>query len=280
MVRQDGVRYLNQSTAQRSTRHSPPATGNAAAVLVGHGSLLADSGKAMMEIASQLRQQQVLEWVEAGFLNFSQPTCASVVARVKAQGAHTIVMQPYFLIDGYYVLHELAALVDSLAAEHPQLSFKVAAVLGDHPALIQLACKRLATVDPAPDSQTGLLFAAHGTPLPAANGAIERVLAAVQQQMGYGPATVGYLECNEPDIAAAFARLVAVGVTRITVLPYFLHLGRHVRKDLPKLFAAARQTYHGVPITVAHHLDYDPLLVEIVADRIRSAALVECNNFA
>jgi sirohydrochlorin cobaltochelatase len=252
----------------------------AGAVLVGHGSLLADSGKAMMEIASQLRQQRVLERVEAGFLNFSQPTCASVVTRVKDQGAHTIVVQPYFLIDGYYVVHELAALIDSLAVEHPQLSFRVAAVLGDHPALIQLACKRLAAADPAPESDTGLLFAAHGTPMPAANGAIERVLAAVRQQLGYGPATVGYLECNEPDIPAAFARLVAAGVRRISVLPYFLHLGRHVRKDLPNLFEAARQTHRHVTITVAHHLDYDPLLVEVVADRIRTAVLLESATFA
>jgi sirohydrochlorin ferrochelatase len=261
-----------------ATCHWQPATPGTAAVLVGHGSLLADSGKAMMQIANELRQQRALERVEAGFLNFSQPTFASVVSRVKEQGAHTIVVQPYFLIDGYYVAHELAVLVQSLATEHPQLCFKVAPVLGDHPALVQLACKRLAAVDPAPDRQTGLLFAAHGTPLPAANGAIERVLAQVQQQQGYGPATVGYLECNDPNIPAAFARLVAAGVERITVLPYFLHLGRHVRRDLPRLFDEARQTHSPLPITIAHHLDYDPLLVETVADRIRSAASVESDS--
>jgi sirohydrochlorin ferrochelatase len=241
-----------------------------AAIMVGHGSLMADSGRAMLQIADCLRRQQVLPLVEAGFLNFSQPTFARVVAQVAAQGARTIVVQPYFLIPGYYVVNELAALVQTLATEQRQLRFVLADVFGDHPALARLAVKRLATVDPAPDAKTGLLFAAHGTPIATANALIEQVLAQVQQEMGYGAATVGYLECNEPAVPAAFTRLVEAGVHRITVLPYFLHLGRHVRKDLPRLFEQARQDHPSIPITIAHHLDYDPLLVEAAADRIRS----------
>lgn len=241
-----------------------------ATILVGHGSLLADSGKAMMQIADRLRQQQVTALVEAGFLNFSQPAFAEAVDRVAIQGAHMVVVQPYFLIAGYYVVHELTALVHSVAARYPQLSFVVADVFGDHPAMTRLAQKRLAAVDPAPGAHTGLLFTAHGTPIAAANAPIERILAQVQQQMGYGPATVGYLECNEPDIPAAFARLVAAGVQRITVLPYFLHLGRHVRKDLPALFEQARQAHPEVTINIAHHLDYDPLLAKAAAGSIRA----------
>lgn len=246
----------------------------AAAVLVGHGSLLADSGKAMMQIATRLRQQQVMPLVEAGFLNFSQPTFDTVVAQVATQGARTIIVQPYFLIPGYYVVHELAARVQALIAAQPQLRVVMADVFGDHPALARLAMKRLAAVDPAPDARTGLLFAVHGTPIATGNAPIARILAQVQQEMGYGPAILGSLECNEPAIPAAFAKLVAAGAHRITVLPYFLHLGRHVRKDLPRLFEVARQTHRRVPITVAHHLDYDPLLVEVTADRIRSAVSV------
>jgi sirohydrochlorin ferrochelatase len=249
-----------------------------AAILVGHGSLLADSGKAMLQIANELRQQRVLERVEAGFLNFSQPTFATVVKQMAEQGAGTVVVQPYFLIPGYYVASELVALVEVVATEQPQLHFLLADVFGDHPALTQLALKRLAAIDPAPAAKSGLLFAAHGTPIAAANRPIERILGHVQQEMGYGAATVGYLECNEPAIPAAFTRLVEAGVQRITVLPYFLHLGRHVRKDLPRLFEQARQDHPSIPITIAHHLDYDPLLVEATADRIRSAVIAESDG--
>lgn len=239
-----------------------------AAVLVGHGSLLAASGAAMMQVAELLRRQRVTPLVEAAFLNYSQPTLPEVVAKVKAQGASSIIVQPYFLTEGHYVANELPALVAELARSHAKLPFYVANVLGAHPALTKLAIKRLHAVDPAPALTSALLFAAHGSPIPAANAPIERIMSQVRDRLGYGPAVVGYLDSNQPDIPTAFDRLSASGVRQITVLPYFLHGGRHVREDLPALFAQARSQYAELDIRVADHLGFDPLLAAAAAERI------------
>jgi sirohydrochlorin ferrochelatase len=238
-----------------------------ATVLVGHGSILAASGTAMFRIADHLRTQGVTPIVEAGFLNFSQPTFADAVAQAQTQGADHIIVQPYFLIEGHYVARELPTLVQTVAASHPGLRFILGGVLGSHPALVQLACERLSAINPEPNADTALLFVAHGTPLADANAPIEQVLNRVAQQAGYGRALIGYLDCNEPSIPAAFAHIAATGVSRIDVLPYFLHLGRHVRTDLPAHFAAARATHPQVDIHIAQHLDYDPLLAQAVAER-------------
>jgi sirohydrochlorin ferrochelatase len=243
-------------------------TKRSAAILVGHGSLREASGAAMMQVAEQLRAQRVTPIVEAGFLNFSQPTFAQAVAQAHAQGATSIIVQPYFLIQGHYVAKELPALVRTVAADYPGLRFVTGEVLGAHPALVRLAHKRLAAVNPAPDQATGVLFVAHGTPLPAANEPISRVLTQVQRQRGYGPAAIGYLECNKPSIPAAFAQLAAAGVRAIDVLPYFLHLGRHVRGDLPALFEEARVAHFDIRIAISRYLDFDPLLVDVTAERI------------
>jgi sirohydrochlorin ferrochelatase len=245
-----------------------------AAVLVGHGSLHSDSGLAMMQVAGLLREQGIAPIVEAGFLNFSQPTMAEAVATVVAQGATTVIIQPYFLIEGYYVRHDLRQAVRRLAATYPAVHFSMGAVLGDHDAMLKLACKRLTAVDSLPVAQpeaSGLLFVAHGTPIEEANAPIIRLLQQARDRFGYRQAAVGYLDCNQPDIPAAFDQLVATGVTRLTVLPYFLHLGRHVRTDLPALFDQARQRHPQVEIQVAHHLDYDPLLAQVAGERIRAA---------
>ncbi len=239
-----------------------------AAILIGHGSVLGASGSAMIRLAARLREQGVLPIVEAAFLNYSRPTLAEAVAKCVDLGATSILVQPYFLIAGAYVVDELPALVGSVAGHYRQLPFVVAQPLGDHPALVALARKRLLAVDPMPARETGLLFVAHGTPLASANAPIQAVLMQVQQQAGYGPALLGYLDCNEPTIPAAFAQLVTTGVQRIVVLPYFLQLGRHVRQDLPALFDQARQDYPQIPICVAQHLDYDLLLAEVAAARI------------
>lgn len=247
-----------------------------AAVLVGHGSLHSDSGQAMLQIAALLRQQPVAPIVEAGFLNFSQPTLAEAVEKAVAQGATQVVVQPYFLIEGHYVRNDLRQAVRILAEKHKPVRFTIADVLGDHTAMFNLACKRLAAVEPGgqtAEDERGLLFVAHGTPLDDANAPIERLLRRVCERAGYRQAGMGYLDCNQPDIPTAFDQLVATGITRLMVLPYFLHLGRHVRTDLPALFAEARQRHAGVDIQIAHHLDYDPLLAQVAAERIMAAMM-------
>lgn len=240
-----------------------------AAVLIGHGSLLSASGSAMIRLAARLREQGVAPIVEAAFLNYSRPTLAETIAKCVGLGATHILVQPYFLVAGAYVVGELPNLVHRVAAHYGQLPFAIGQALGNHPALVALARKRLLRVDPAPGAETGLLFVAHGTPLAGANQPIQSVLTQVQQQVGYGPAVLGYLDCNQPAIPAAFAQLVATGVNRIAILPYFLQLGRHVRQDLPAFFAQARQDYPQIAFVVAQHLDYDLLLAEAAADRIR-----------
>ena len=245
-----------------------------AAVLVGHGSLHSDSGVAMVQVAALLREQGIAPVVEAGFLNFSQPTMAEAVAKVVVQGATTVIIQPYFLIEGHYVRNDLRQAVGTLAATYQTVRFTIAEVLGDHGAMLDLACKRLTAIDAAPavqQAETGVLFVAHGTPVAEANAPIIRLLQQARDRFGYHQAGIGYLDCNQPDIATAFDQLVANGVMRLTVLPYFLHLGRHVRSDLPALFAEARQRHPHVEIQVAHHLDYDPLLAQVAAERIMTA---------
>ena len=243
-------------TADRTQDSQRPA-----AVLVGHGSLLKASGAAMMAIAEQLRQRAITPIVAAGFLNFSQPTFAEAVASAVQQGASRVIVLPYFLIQGHYVASELPALVRTVAASYPHLPFAIAEGLGAHPGLVELARKRLSVLDEAPGPQSGLLFAAHGTP-------IQQVLGQVRARLGYALAVIGYLECNEPTIPQGIAQLVAAGMERVSILPYFLHLGRHLRQDLPALFAEAQRQHPDLNLRIAPHLDFDPLLVDIMAERL------------
>ena len=244
-----------------------------AAIVVGHGSLRSASGSAMIRIAARLREQGVAPIVEAGFLNYNRPTFAEAVEKCLAQGANELIVQPYFLIAGVYVVTDLPKLVKATMPSERGVHFHMAEPLGAHTALVKLAYKRLQAVDPVPDQTTGLLFVAHGTPMEAANVPLTRVLQRVQTMAGYGPAVMGYLDCNQPDIPTAIAQLVETGVPRIAILPYFLQLGRHVCDDLPTLFAEAKVRHPTTEIRIAEPLGYDLLLVEAVAERIMSAII-------
>lgn len=247
------------------------ATEKRAAIIVGHGSVLSDAGSTMLRIADRLHQQQDLPRVMAGFLNYSQPTFAEAVEGCLDEGAVTIVVQPYFLIAGSYVQDGLQQVIATAQRQHPHVQFVQTDVLGAHSLLLELAQARLQSLPSTQkreEERRALLVIAHGTPFEAENLPIVRAAQSLHTQLGYALSQVGYLDCNQPDIPTAFADLVAEGATAIDVLPYFLHLGRHVRSDLPAHFAQAQQRHSEIPIRIARHLDDEVILSQICAERI------------
>ncbi len=245
-----------------------------AVILIGHGSLRSASGASMIRIAARLRERGVAPVVEAAFLNYSRPTLAEVVEKITADEVTTIIIQPYFLIAGVYVQNDLRALIAEVNTQFPALTFQLAPVLGDHPALIDLAQRRVQAALDAHDANLAapaLLLMAHGTPLPAANAPLYTIANTLVNNLGLAGSCVGYLDCNTPTIPGAIDELVADGAQQIVALPYFLHLGRHVAEDLPELIAQAQAKHPGCAIHLAHHLDYDLCLVDAVQGLLPSA---------
>jgi sirohydrochlorin cobaltochelatase len=244
-----------------------------AIVVIGHGSLKSASGAAMIRIAARLREQGVAPIAEASFLNFNRPTLAEAVDRSIAQGARSIVVQPYFLVAGKYVCEDLPQQLAEQAQRNPQIAFEVAAAFGDHPALARLAIERARTADPHPaeGGPAALLLLAHGSPIATANAPLGRLAGRILAAGGYARVAVSYLECNAPSIPEAIDALATEGMCRIVAVPYFLQLGRHVAEDLPALIAQAQQRHPQIALMLAPHLGYDRALLEVVIDRVTEA---------
>ena len=245
-----------------------------AIVLIGHGALNKASGASMIRHAALLKRNAnnpdgVADFATAGFLNFSQPTFQEAVQRCADKGATDIVIQPYFLIQGYYVAKVLKDLVDEAKVAHPEIDFEKLEPFGDHPALAKLAFKRLqeAEADLEPEPNSTIVLMAHGTPRPDANAPLYKIGERLEN-LSKRKVRLAFMECNEPTIPEAIKQYVDEGVKRIELLPYFLQRGGHVRNDLPEIFAAAQSDYPEIQFLLAQHLDYDELLLDVIRDRL------------
>ena len=116
-----------------------------------------------------------------------------------------------------------------------------------------------------------LLLMAHGSRRPEANADLDHVAAALRPRGHYGLVEVSFLELAEPSIAAGGAACVAAGATVVTMLPYFLSPGVHVRDDMAALRAELAARFPGVIFRLAEPLGRHPLLLEIVEQRAREA---------
>jgi len=117
---------------------------------------------------------------------------------------------------------------------------------------------------------TGFIVFAHGSRVESANEAV-RDIADRMATAGGHLVEPSFLELGEPDLAGAAKRLVARGVSRIVVIPYFLTLGTHMQRDLPKLVRAAAEALGGVEMQVTSPLDGHPALLDALLDRANEA---------
>jgi len=118
----------------------------------------------------------------------------------------------------------------------------------------------------------GIIVFAHGSRIESANQAVRDVVAVILRPNGpYEHVETAFLELGTPDLAGAAARLAAAGVHRIVVIPYFLTLGLHLERDLPRLVKETARQFPGIDFRVTQPLDGHPALAQILLDRAREA---------
>jgi sirohydrochlorin ferrochelatase len=120
-------------------------------------------------------------------------------------------------------------------------------------------------------NNVGVILFGHGSRVAEANQSVMAVTAAMRERGGYPLTATAFLELAEPELPAAVAALVAEGAQRILVIPYFLTLGIHLRRDLPRIVEELESIHPGVKIVVTDPLDGHPALLDIVMARAGDA---------
>src|SRR6185312_5057007 len=115
------------------------------------------------------------------------------------------------------------------------------------------------------DKRTGIVVFGHGSSVPSANDAVRVVADAAARAGGWPLYETAFLECA-PRLADAVRKLAASGASDVLVLPYFLTLGIHLQRDLPKLVGDLSAQF-GIPIRVAPPLDGHAGLGKMLVDR-------------
>jgi sirohydrochlorin ferrochelatase len=116
---------------------------------------------------------------------------------------------------------------------------------------------------------TGYIVFAHGSSVETANEAVRSVTAEMARRGGYDAVETAFLEGGRPDLAGAVSMLAAKGLSRVTVIPYFLTLGLHLQRDLPRLVRELKQQHPNMEIEVARPLDGHPAMVDALLDRAK-----------
>ena len=112
-----------------------------------------------------------------------------------------------------------------------------------------------------------IIVFAHGSRIESANDAVRKAAADLARAGGFPVVEAAFLELGKPDLGSAVAAVVSKGADHVTVIPYFLTLGLHMERDLPRLIDGIAAVHPGLDIRVTPPLDGHPALVQALLDR-------------
>ena len=118
---------------------------------------------------------------------------------------------------------------------------------------------------------TGYVVFAHGSSVESANEAVRAVAAQFKEQGGHEAVEAAFLEGGHPDLRGAVEALSARGITAVVVIPYFLTLGLHLQRDLPRLIREIESAHPGLSIDVTSPLDGHPAMIDALLDRAQGS---------
>lgn len=119
---------------------------------------------------------------------------------------------------------------------------------------------------------TALILFGHGARDPAWAEPMRRVQAAIRQQAAGLPVELAFLEFLAPTLADCVAELVAGGARKIVVLPMFIAQGGHLKRDLPQMLQALRETYSDVEFSLAEAIGESDIVIRAMAAAALQAA--------
>ena len=116
--------------------------------------------------------------------------------------------------------------------------------------------------------KTAILLLGHGSNLGDANESLHEVARLIKTEKDCYIVRAAFLSLARPSIGEGIELCVKDGAKRIVVIPYFLYMGAHVKRDIPNEIEEARLKHPDVNIILGNHLDVHRKLIEIVIERV------------
>ncbi|MBQ2431984.1 MAG: CbiX/SirB N-terminal domain-containing protein [Peptococcaceae bacterium] len=113
----------------------------------------------------------------------------------------------------------------------------------------------------------------HGSIRESANVEVRAMWAMMQAQLPELDIRGSFVEVAEPALENVIEQLVHEQVERIVIVPMFLTRGNHLSNGIPRILDAMKEKYPNVKIDLTQHLGADPLLAEIIKNRLREAGV-------
>ena len=118
------------------------------------------------------------------------------------------------------------------------------------------------------NKKESVILLGHGSRIPGAGEGMEQVARRMREKLGPGIIETCSMSKLGPHFPEIFDKCVALGATKVVVIPYFLHSGLHLIEDIPEMLREKIREYPQVELILGKNLGFDECLVDLVIKRL------------
>lgn len=117
----------------------------------------------------------------------------------------------------------------------------------------------------------GILILAHGSREKSTENTLKEIVGMLGIRVPNCIIETAYLQFSDVNLEAGLDKLAAQGIKEITVIPYFLFEGVHIREDIPAEIEDYKKSNPDITIHMGKTLGAHYKLAEILTERINEA---------
>ncbi|HKU48544.1 MAG TPA: CbiX/SirB N-terminal domain-containing protein [Nitrososphaera sp.] len=237
--------------------------------------LLVDRGSREPEVKEELQEMCLLAGRKAGydhtsfcFLEVVPPFIEEGIGRCVDSGANQITIMPYFLYPGMKLKDTVKK--SARICKDRNLKIAIAKPLSYHALMAELIRERVSELKREKridysDSDCDVLLIGHGSSDRNAHDAF--VYTADSLRPSYRRVHHCFLELDKPNIESGIASAIAEDPKVILMMPYFLHKGAHIKRDVLHDIDGALAGHDFKNAFLSRHLGVDEKLVDLILER-------------
>jgi len=126
-------------------------------------------------------------------------------------------------------------------------------------------------INTAAKGKKGVLVIGHGSRNSEANDAVIALVEQLKNRLQTGLVEAAFLELAEPYIPEGIKALAAKGMEELVVYPFFLAMGVHLKRDVPRIVEEVLALLEEeIPYRILEPLGMHPEIFNIIADTLLS----------
>ncbi len=258
---------------------------NTAILLVGHGSRHPAGNDEINRFSAEWKTMNPQWRIETCFIEFADVLLDEGLDNA-ARDAERVIVVPLVLNAAGHVKMEIPHHIDKARQRHASVEFVYAAHLGANDSIFSILQRRLrkvmAQLDMPDPKTTGVVLLGRGSSDRIANGEVAKLARWLFDENDHTHVDIAFTGITYPRLEAVIRQQVALGMTQIAILPYYLFAGTLIERIKRQVERLQRQ-YPQIALAHSDYFGFEPEIYELLNQRVNetrgeTARMMECDG--